>query len=137
MKLDKKKNLAARTLGVGKGRILFVKERLNEIKEAITKQDIIDLKKDGAIVIKEVKGRRKVIKRKKQRKDGKVKLKVNVRKRNYIIMTRKLRAHLKHLKAQGEISKEDFTDLRKKIRNKYFISLRSMKDHIKSLGGKK
>jgi len=40
MKLDKKKNLAKRVLNVGKERIIFVKERLSEIKEAITKQDI-------------------------------------------------------------------------------------------------
>ncbi|PIN90170.1 hypothetical protein COU57_04290 [Candidatus Pacearchaeota archaeon CG10_big_fil_rev_8_21_14_0_10_32_14] len=137
MKLDKKKNLTARTLGVGKGRIVFVKERLNEIKEAITKQDIHDLKKDGAIIIKEIKGRSKVIKRKRQRNDGKVRRKVNVRKKNYIIMTRKLRSYLKHLKAGGEISREDFIDLRKKIRNKHFDSLRSMKEFMKSKGGKR
>ena len=40
MNLGKKKQLAARTLGVGKSRVHFVNENLNEIKEAITKQDI-------------------------------------------------------------------------------------------------
>ena len=57
MNLKKKKELAARTLKVGKGRIMFVDARLEDIKEALTKQDVRDLKEDGAIVVKEVKGR--------------------------------------------------------------------------------
>ena len=40
MNLSKKKKLAAKTLGVGKGRLQFKQENLNEIKEAITRQDI-------------------------------------------------------------------------------------------------
>ena len=63
MNLGKKKMLASRTLKVGKERIVFVKGRLEEIKDAITKQDIRDLNKEGAILIKDVKGRKKNIKR--------------------------------------------------------------------------
>ena len=59
MNLGKKKNLASRTLGIGKKRIVFLKPRLSEIKDVITKQDIRDLKTEGAIVIKDVKGRKK------------------------------------------------------------------------------
>ena len=40
MQLNKKRELVARTFHVGKGRIIFNKEMLAEIKEAITKQDI-------------------------------------------------------------------------------------------------
>ena len=43
MKLDKKKTIAARVLNVGKDRVWFNPERLQEIKEAITRQDIKDL----------------------------------------------------------------------------------------------
>ncbi len=137
MKLDKKKHLAARALKVSKSNIIFVKERLNEIKEAITKQDIHDLKKDGAILIKEKKGRRKVEKRKRQRKAGNIKLKPNQRKKDYMTMTRKLRMHLKHLKSGGNISRDDFINLRKKVRNRQFDSLRSMKEYIKTMGEEK
>ena len=42
-KLDRRKDLASRVLGVGKRRIIFDSSRLSEIKEAITKQDIKDL----------------------------------------------------------------------------------------------
>ena len=73
MKLEKKKELASRTLNVGKGRIAFVSSRNKEIKEAITKQDIRDLVIDGAIVIKEVKGRKKIVGRKNKRRAGKIK----------------------------------------------------------------
>ena len=59
MNLGKKKQLAIRTFGVGKERIIFVKSRLEEIKEAITKQDIRELYREGAIRIQEPKGRRK------------------------------------------------------------------------------
>ena len=89
MNLLKKKELAARTLNVGKSRVLFVKARLNEIKEAITKQDIRDLQKEGAIVLKEIKGRKTVVGRKRKRWPGKIKQKVKKRKRTYMIITTK------------------------------------------------
>ena len=59
MKLNKKKELAVKILGVGKSRIIFEKSRLEEIKDAITRQDIRDLAASGAIKIRLVKGRKK------------------------------------------------------------------------------
>ena len=64
MQLNKKKELAARTLNVGIGRIFFNRERLEEIKEAITRQDIRDLVSVKAISVKEIKGRKKMLKEK-------------------------------------------------------------------------
>jgi len=129
MNLRKKKELAARTLKVGKKRIIFSNSRVNEIKEAITKQDIRDLKNDGAIYIKEIKGRTKV---KKARKKGPGKIKKNVskRKQEYVILTRKLRKYVSERKRQGKISKEEFIDIRKKIRNRFFRSRSHLKEHI-------
>ncbi|MCH7774798.1 MAG: hypothetical protein IH784_10400 [Bacteroidetes bacterium] len=66
MNLAKKKELAARTLNVGKSRVTFVRSRLDEIKEAITKQDIRDLQKEGAILIRGIKGKRKAKKKRKR-----------------------------------------------------------------------
>ncbi len=134
MNLRSKKILAKKVLKVGKGRILFVESRLKEIKEALTKQDIRDLKEDGAILTKDVKGRKTNKVSKNVRKVGKVKIKVNRRKQDYVILTRKLRRYLKEMKKQGKISKEEFKDARKKIRNKKFRS----KAHLKSkIGGGK
>lgn len=135
MKLNKKKNLAAKALKVGKDRIVFVKARLEDIKESITKQDIRDLKEEGAIIVKEIKGRRKKIKGKRKRRSiGNIRKKVNTRKKDYVIITRKLRSYVKELKEQGKLSRDEVKEMRKRIRNKEFRS----KAHFKqSLGGLK
>ncbi|MFH1585425.1 MAG: 50S ribosomal protein L19e [archaeon] len=133
MNLGKKKQLAARTLKVGKERITFLKPRLEEIKEAITKQDIRDLKKDGAIIVKEPKGRLKNTKRKAKRSTGNIRKKVNKRKQEYVKMTRKLRAYTKAMKDRGEITKEEADEIRKKIRNRIFKSKRNLRDYIGGL----
>jgi len=129
MNLKKKKDLAAKTLKVGRERIVFLKPRLEEIKEAITKQDIRDLHKDGAIKIKETKGRRKVEKRKRKRGTGKIRKKLNTRKKDYVMLTRKLREYVRELKNQGKLSLEEAKEIRKKIRNKEYRS----KSHLKEL----
>ncbi|MBI2452596.1 hypothetical protein HYV50_06005 [Candidatus Pacearchaeota archaeon] len=130
MKLEKKKMLASRALGVGKNRIVFDQERLEEIKQAITKQDMKDLHRSGAIMIEEKKGRRKIKKRPTRRRAGSVKKKARDRKREYIISTRKLRKYLKVLKAKGQILTEEYKDLRKEIRARIFRSLAHMKEII-------
>jgi len=135
MNLSKKKSLAVKTLKVGKDRILFVKSRLEDIKEAITKQDIKDLQKDGAIIVKDVKGRKKNLKKKIKRSTGNIRKKVNKRKREYVTMTRKLRKYVKELRNQGKLSREESQDIRKKIRNKYYKSLGNLKENIR--GAKK
>jgi large subunit ribosomal protein L19e len=132
MKLNKKKELAAKALKVGKDRISFVSARLEDIKESITKQDIKDLKEEGAIIVKEVKGRKKKINTKRKRRSvGNIRKKVNTRKKDYVIMTRKLRAQVKELKDQGKLSREEVKEIRKKIRNREFKS----KAHMKQLIG--
>ncbi len=131
MNLSKKKSLAVKTLNVGKDRIVFVKSRLEDIKEAITKQDIKDLQKDGAIIVKEVKGRKKNLKKKRSRSTGNIRKKVNKRKQNYVIMTRKLRKYVKELRNQGKLSREEALDIRKKIRNKYYKSLGNLKEYVR------
>ena len=105
MKLERKKALVARTLGIGKGRVYFNSQRLSELKEAITKQDIKDLLASGAISIKEKKGRKKIVKRSIRRRAGSIKKKPKKTKREYIIITRKLRTYHKSMKTKGQISR--------------------------------
>lgn len=133
MNLRTKKNLAAKTFNVGKERIIFVNERIEEIKEAITKQDMRNLQKDGAIIIKEIKGRKKNIKKKKKRTKGNIRKNVNTRKRDYVTLTRKLRKFAAEKKKKGEISEKEIKELRKKIRNKMFKSKAHMKENIGGL----
>ena len=128
MNLTKKKSLAARTLGVGQGRIKFVESRLDEVKEALTKQDIRDLHKDGAIIIAEIKGRKTKPRKKKKRSVGNIRKKVNKRKKEYVILTRKLRKHL--YEVEDKLTKKEKDDLKKKIRNRFFTSKANFKEHI-------
>jgi len=131
MNLRNKKILAAKTLDVGKGRIIFLPQRLEEIKEAITKQDIKDLLKDGAIRIKEKRGRI-AKKKKRKRNQGKIKKRVNKRKREYVTITRRLRMYLSEMRKQKELSKEDIEGIRNKIKNRIFKSKSDMKEYIET-----
>ncbi|MEM4330962.1 MAG: 50S ribosomal protein L19e [Candidatus Pacearchaeota archaeon] len=131
MNLRKKRELAARVLNVGKDRIYFSQANLKEIGEAITRQDILDLYEKGIIKIKEKKGRRKVKRRKRKRGIGSIKKRVVDKKREYIIITRKLRAYLKYLKNKKEISKEKYYELRKKIRAHAFKSKKQLIEALK------
>jgi large subunit ribosomal protein L19e len=131
MNLRKKKALTARTFGVGLARVEFVEARLEEIKEAITKQDIRDLQKDGAIIIKNIKGRKRNKNKVKNRSKGNVRKRVNKRKKEYVTLTRKLRKHLAEV--NEKLTDKEKKDIRKKIRNRFFKSKAHLKEH---LGGK-
>ncbi len=138
MKLERKKALVARTLGVGKKRVTFNNERLSEVKEAITKQDIKDLLASGAISIKEMKGRKAIVKSKGRRRAGSVRKKIKRSKEKYMTLTRKFRSHLKILKSKGKISQEEYLKLRREIRASMFKDLSHFKERISnSMGDKK
>ena len=133
MQLAKKKALAAKVLKVGKDRIIFATDSLAEIKEAITRQDILDLHKNGLIKIREISGRKKIVKRKNRRGTGKVKKKVNKRKQEYVTMTRKLRKFVKFLLKTGEVDKDQYREARRRIRGRKFKSKRHLKEIYKEL----
>jgi large subunit ribosomal protein L19e len=130
MNLAKRKELAAKVLGIGKNRVVFVKDSLPEIKEAITRMDIIDLHKSGAIQVKEVLGRKKIVRRRHRRRTGKVKAKVNSRKKEYVIITRKLRKFVRGLARTGKVDIEKKREVRKQIRARKFKSKRHLNEHL-------
>lgn len=130
MNLAKKRELAARTLGVGKARILFNTQRLAEIKEAITKQDIRDLVASGAIMINDIHGRRAVVRRVSRRKAGKIKKKHNPKKQGYVKLVRRLRSYLFELRKHEKISPDLYQKMRKEIRASAFKTKPSMKERI-------
>ncbi|MDD5193885.1 MAG: 50S ribosomal protein L19e [Candidatus Nanoarchaeia archaeon] len=133
MNLKTKKQLAAKTLEVGKNRLVFNQESLSDIKEAITKQDIKTLYDEGIISIKPVKGRKRIEKRKTKRGPGKIKFKINKRKQEYVKLTRKLRKYLKELKIRGEVDRELYYNLRTKIKMRDFKSRAQFKEYLSSL----
>ena len=130
MNLANKKKLASKVLGVGKNKIIFIDSHLSEIKEAITRQDIVDLHKSGAIQIREVVGRKTAVKRKHRRRTGKVKKKVNGRKQEYVIITRKLRTFLNHLLKTGKLNKEKYASARKMVKARKSKSKRHLNESI-------
>ncbi len=128
MNLEKKKELAARTLNVSKERVVFNTQRLDEIKSAITKRDIKDLLAAKAIKIKEIKGRKRKSQRKTRRRAGSIRKKTIKKKRQYMILTRKLRRYLSYRKKKRLISKEDYQKIRKEIRASAFKNLSQLKE---------
>ncbi len=131
MNLKKKKKLVARVLKVGKRRIILNSSMKDEIKEAITRQDIKDLKQAGVIRIKEKKGRKKKDKRKTKKREGKKKKKIKRGKQEYVKLTRKLRTYVKNLRDKEKIGKEDYRKFRKKIRARVFRDLAHLKEAVK------
>ena len=129
MDLSKKRALVSRTLGIGKGRVMFNTGRIDEIKEAMTKQDIRDLVASKAIFVREVKGRKVNVSRK-RRRAGSIRMRPNSRKRDYITLTRKLRAYISEIRKHGSISNDEFTTIRKGIRSKVFKNKAHLKEHI-------
>lgn len=132
MKLDKK-NLAARAMGVGVGRIMFNNARLAEIKEAITKQDIRDLVKDGAIYVRDPQGRRVVRARNQRRRAGSIKKTVVNKKKRYMSFVRPARRYVAHALAQGEITREQSHILRKEIKSKRIVIKSALRDRVKEI----
>jgi len=130
MNLKQKKKIAAKIFKVGIGRIVFDPERLNEIKECITKQDIRDLFSEGAIKIKEKYGRKKILKRKK-RKAGSIKKRIFDRKKEYIIKIRRLRKYLSSLKEKNKISAENYKRLRVYIKVGQIDSIKKIDEFLK------
>jgi large subunit ribosomal protein L19e len=136
MNLKKKSALAAKTLGVGRDRIVLNQQRLSEIKDAITKQDIRDLFDSGAISIKLIRGRKTLTKRKNRRRAGSIKHSPRKKKKEYAILIRKLRAHLAGLKRKGAISREKYLSLRKEIKTHIFKSKHHLMEAIASEANK-
>jgi large subunit ribosomal protein L19e len=129
MNLKKKKELAAKTLGVGKNKIVFVKSRLEEIKDAITKQDIRDLYDGKAILIRQATGRKTSDKKRKRKSIGNTRKKIKNSKQKYIILTRKLRRHLKE--QNKNISDAQIKEAKKKIKNKEFRNKSNFNEYLK------
>jgi len=132
MNLRKKKELAAKTLGVGKNKVSFIKSRLEEIKEAITKQDIRDLFNDGAIFVKPAFGRRKAESGGKRKSTGNVRKKIKERKKKYMILTRKLRGHLAEVNKNGKFTGEPVKEIRRRIKNKEFKNRSGFIEYLKT-----
>jgi len=131
MNTETQKVLAAKVAGVGLGRVSLNPSRYEEIKEAITKADIRDLIKTGAIRILPTRtsSRHRARARQAQRKKGRqrghgsrtgAKYARAPRKRTWINKIRVLRATLQTLKTQKKLDNGTFKDLYAKAKGGFF-----------------
>ena len=141
MQLNTQKRLAAQILKCSKNRIWFDQDRLEDIKESITKADIRSLIGDNAIKEKPAKGvsrarARKIAlqKRKGRRKGhGSRKGKKTARLRKKIAWANSIRIQrrfLKELRDKGIITKSTYQNLYLKAKGGFFRSKRHIKLYI-------
>ncbi|UCD20870.1 MAG: 50S ribosomal protein L19e [archaeon] len=130
------KQMAARVMKVGVNKVYFDPERMDDIKEAVTKQDIVTLIKDKAIKKRPIRGvkkrahKKKLERKKKGRRRGvgKVRKRVNKRKQTYVKKIRKIRDYLQKVKPL--IPKEEFLKIKKLIKGGYITEIKDIKTKI-------
>src|SRR3989338_10482271 len=141
MDLRKKKMLAGKVLGCSPYRVRFDIERLDEIKEAITKKDIISLVKDYAVWKENVQGISRGIAKKRhlQRKKGLQKgfgsrkgskNARNPQKLEWKHRVRLLRAYLKTLRDKQYITTTNYHMLYLKAKGGFFRSLKHINLYV-------
>jgi large subunit ribosomal protein L19e len=140
-KLKLQKRLAASIIGCSEKRIVFDTDRLEDIKEAITKLDIRALISDGTIKAKPVKGVSKVRARKtalqkrkgKRKGSGSKKGKKTARlpkKQAWVKKIRIQRQFLKSLRDKELITKSSYHSLYQKSKGGFFRSKRHIKLYL-------
>lgn len=135
MNLSVQKRLSAQLLRCGEGRVVFDTERLSDIKEGITKEDIRGLIAKGFIRAAPLQssshGRARIlaVAKKKGRRTGHGSRKGiasarTPRKEEWIAKIRLQRSLLKNLKLAGRLSPKDFRAICKKAKGGFFRSRR-------------
>ena len=141
MNLGGRKRIAAQLLKCGEGRVWFDKNRLSEIKEAITKTDIRALIRDLAIQkrpeqgVSRFRARKLIVQKRKGRKKGagSRKGKRTARlpaKRAWINRIRPQREILKRLNKEKKITPATYRSLYRKAKGGFFRSRRHIKLYL-------
>ena len=141
MNLTVQKRIAAQIFKAGENRVVFDITRLNEIKEAITKADIRNLIKNGAIQVKQKHGissfrtNKKRLKKKKGKRKGLGSRKGSKtarlrRKEAWMIKVRVQRRFLKLLKTREYITVQNYRITYKMIKGNMFRSKRHLKLYL-------
>lgn len=139
--IAKKRELVARILGVGANRIRFEPDRLEDVADSITRDNIRSLVNSGAIWTVQVKGTsrgRAIEKRAVWKvhgkgpgsKKGKKTARVG-KKEVYVVKVRSMRYRLKVLKERKDITNEIYWQLYKKVNGGQVRSLAHLRDLVK------
>nr|MBI4156848.1 50S ribosomal protein L19e [Candidatus Woesearchaeota archaeon] len=141
MNLKTQKRIASIVLKVGKKRVIFDKEKLNEIKGAITKRDIRNLVGKGIIKARKEKGvsrfraRKTLVQQRKGRRKGPGSKRGTSyarlpRKRRWILAVRPQRKFIQELRDKGMLKSSDYRNLYKMIKGGAFRSRRHIKLYL-------
>lgn len=139
--IKKKRELVARILGVGANRIRFEPDRLEDVGDSITRENIRSLVDGGAIWTVQRRGTsrgRSVDKKSVWKihgkgqgsKKGKRTARVG-KKEVYVVKVRSMRYHLRVLKERKDITNEIYWNLYKKVNGGQVRSLAHLRDLVK------
>ena len=140
--LKLQRRLASEVLDVGIGKVYIDPERMEDVKQAITRQDIRSLIRDGAIKKKPEKGssrgriRKRIIQRRKGRQKGPGHRKGtwNARypkKKRWMNRIRAQRKFLKLMKEKSVLGGSDYRKLYRRVKGGFFRSVAHLKLHIR------
>jgi large subunit ribosomal protein L19e len=141
--LKKKRELVARMLNVGANRIRFEPDKLDDIADSITRDDIRSLIKNRVIWTAKTRGtsraRAKIKLQTKKKhgtgpgsKQGKKTARVG-KKQNYVKKIRAMRYHLKVLKDRNDINRQIFWLLYKKVNGGQIRSLSHLRENVRNI----
>lgn len=145
MDLSYQKKLAAEVVGAGFSRIKFNEEYLDRIAEAVSRKEIKQLIKEGAIIVvpasRNSRGRWRIKheKKKKGRRRGSGSRKGaqearESREEKWVYTVRKLRRYLRWLKIHGMVDTKTYRELYLKIKGGSFKSLSDLQRHLRERG---
>jgi large subunit ribosomal protein L19e len=139
--LKKKRELIARMLGIGANRVRFEPDKLDDIADSITREDLRSLVKRGTIWTTKVKGTsrgraktKQAIRKKSGLGPGSKKGKKTARmgkKSAYVMKIRSLRHHLKVMKDRNEINRQTYWLTYKKVDGGQVRSVSHLRDIVK------
>jgi large subunit ribosomal protein L19e len=139
--LRKKRELIARMLGIGANRVRFEPDKLDDIADSITREDLRSLVKRGTIWTTKVKGTsrgraktKQAIRKKSGLGPGSKKGKKTARmgkKSAYVMKIRSLRHHLKVMKDRNEINRQTYWLTYKKVDGGQVRSVSHLRDMVK------
>jgi large subunit ribosomal protein L19e len=145
MDLKTQRRLAARILKTGRNRVYFDPEALEDIDEAVTRDDVRRLIADGAISPRPIIGtsrhraRKRVLQRKKGRQTGHgkrsgTKNARSSKKRRWISTIRALRTRLRSMKESGDLDTRTYRKYYRMAKSGMFKSKAHMEAYIKDHG---
>jgi large subunit ribosomal protein L19e len=146
MNLNNQRRVAAQVMGIGATRVKFNPERLEEVQEALTKDDIRSLVKSGAIAEKPVTGISRGRARARQAQKGKGRHKGGGRrsgtakartpeKKKWMSKIRAIRDELKKMRSDKSLSPTEYRKLYRQSKGNLFQSRRHLREQIERMKG--